>query len=353
MTYPGGSKGRVNRAGANVRAGTYTDEDHDVIQTWRAAHRPVLNTFQSLLRTRTRGTEAKVAQRLKRRSTIYDKLQREQEMQLARMDDIAGCRIIFKNIKQLKQFRKSLHEARFNHTLRHAEQPDKYDYITHPKSTGYRGIHDIYSYDVNSEAGTELKGLYVELQYRTLIQHAWATAVEIVGVITDSQPKFEKGDPRIIQMMSCASEILARAHEQMRGPLPEVANEELVREFLELDGDLKLMESLRNLNRAKAENTESKNFILNSEADGSLKIYSFRDATTALSALFKLEQEKPFNDIVLVRADSTDDVRLAFRNYFQDASDFVRLIDSGCARLSEQERRFQKLKARVRRGELR
>lgn len=339
MTYPGGSKGRINRAGANVRAGTATDDDHAVIQTWRAAHRPALNTFQSLLRTRTRGSSAKVAQRLKRKSTIYDKLQREREMQLARMDDIAGCRIIFRNIRQLHQFRASLHKARFNHTLRHADQPDKYDYITHPKATGYRGIHDVYSYDVNSEAGAELKGLYVELQYRTLIQHAWATAVEIVGVITDSQPKFQKGDPRIMQVMSYASEILARAHESMTGPYPEITNEELVRAFLELDDELRLMESLRKLNNAKADNTESKNFILDSASDGTLEVRSFRDATEALRALFKLEQEKPFNDIVLVRADSTDDVRLAFRNYFKDARDFVRLTDTGCARLSGRERR--------------
>ncbi|MFL6586490.1 MAG: RelA/SpoT domain-containing protein [Luteimonas sp.] len=339
MTYPGGSKGRVTRAGANVRRWDATDEDHAVIQTWRAAHRPVLNTFQSLLRTRTRGTSAKVAQRLKRKSTIYDKLQREREMQLARMDDIAGCRIIFRNIKQLRQFRASLHKARFNHVLRHAEQPDKYDYIARPKASGYRGIHDIYSYDVNSEAGAELKGLYVELQYRTLIQHAWATAVEIVGVITDSQPKFQKGDPRIIATMSYASEILARAHESTTGPHPDISNEDLVRSFLELDGELRLMESLRRLNNAEASNTESKNFILDSASDGSLEIHSFRDATEALRALFKLEQEKPFNDIVLVRADSTADVKLAFRNYFQDAREFVRLIDAGCTRLSGRERR--------------
>ncbi|WP_296464401.1 RelA/SpoT domain-containing protein [Rhodoferax sp.] len=328
----------MNRAGANVRAGIASEEDHSLIQVWRAAHRPVLNTFQSLLRMRTRETTAKVAQRLKRKSTIYDKLQRERDMQLARMDDIAGCRIIFRSIKQLRQFRKSIHEARFNHQLRHAENPDKYDYIARPKPTGYRGIHDIYVYDVNSESGAGLKGLYVEIQYRTLIQHAWATAVEIVGVITDSQPKFQKGDPRITDAMSYASEILARAHESMTSAHPEMPDEELVRTFLALDGELGLLESLRRLNKAKAENSESKNFILDSAPDGSLEVHSFRDATEALRKLFQLEQEKPGNDIVLVRADSTDDVRLAFRNYFQDAREFVRLVETGCARLSGRER---------------
>lgn len=43
----------------------------------------------------------------------------------------------------------------------------------------------------------------------------------------------------------------------------------------------------------------------------------------------------PDRDIVLVRADTSEDVRLAFKNYFSDARDFLRLIDDGCARLSK------------------
>src|SRR6476620_6995562 len=97
-TFPGGSKSRVNRAGENVRAGTPTEEDLAVIEEWRAAHRAVLNTFQAILRNRTRGTSVTVAQRHKRRRTIFDKLRGLSGMQLARMDDIAGCRLIFRDI---------------------------------------------------------------------------------------------------------------------------------------------------------------------------------------------------------------------------------------------------------------
>jgi ppGpp synthetase/RelA/SpoT-type nucleotidyltranferase len=83
------------------------------------------------------------------------------------MDDVAGCRLIFKNIADLYAFRADLHKARFRHKLRN--DLDKYDYIKEPKATGYRGIHDVYEYDVNSEAGKALAGLYVEIQYRTLV----------------------------------------------------------------------------------------------------------------------------------------------------------------------------------------
>lgn len=162
-------------------------------------------------------------------------------MQLARMDDVAGCRLIFKSIKDLNRFRANFHKARFNHKLRN--EPSKYDYIANPKSTGYRGIHDVYEYDVNSESGKALKGLYIEIQYRTPVQHAWATAVEVVGFVTESQPKFEKGDVRYHLAMAYASEILARAHEGMKGPYPELTDREILEEFLNLDGDLGLIES--------------------------------------------------------------------------------------------------------------
>ena len=113
--YPGGSKSRVNRAGDAVRNGNSTEGDLAAIEEWRAAHRAVLNTFQAILRIRLRGKNVIVAQRHKRKNTIFDKLQRLPKMQLARMDDVAGCRLIFKSIKEIHEFRDEFHKARFNH----------------------------------------------------------------------------------------------------------------------------------------------------------------------------------------------------------------------------------------------
>jgi putative GTP pyrophosphokinase len=91
-TFPGGSKSRVNRAGQAITTGTATAEDFDVLDTWRSAHRAVLNTFQAILRIRAKGEPITVAQRHKRKATILDKLKRIPKMALARMDDVAGCR---------------------------------------------------------------------------------------------------------------------------------------------------------------------------------------------------------------------------------------------------------------------
>lgn len=330
--FPGGSKSRVNKAGKAVRSGSATPSDLEVIEKWRAAHRPVLNTFQAILRTKLRGENVVVAQRHKRKNTIFDKLSRLPSMQLARMDDVAGCRIIFRNIVEMHRFRNLFHKSRFNHKMRN--DVDKYDYIKHPKSTGYRGIHDVYEYDVRSEAGKKLKGLYIEIQYRTLIQHAWATAVEVVGFITESQPKFEKGDSRYKEAMAYASEILARAHEKCTGPFPDKSDQEVLQEFLRLDSELSLMQTLRGLNQEMSAITDKKNNILIFSPEGELTIQSYREATEALRVLFELEKEMPGYDIVLVRADSSEEVRTAFRNYFNDAQEFIRLMDEGCAQLS-------------------
>ena len=45
---------------------------------------------------------------------------------------------------------------------------------------GYRGIHDVYEFLVRSTRRREFSnGLQIEIQYRTHVQHAWATAVEV------------------------------------------------------------------------------------------------------------------------------------------------------------------------------
>lgn len=331
--YPGGSKSRVNRAGDSVRMAIPTELDLQVIEEWRAAHRGVLNTFQAILRNRTKGTKITVAQRHKRKLTIFNKLNRFPKMQLSRMDDVAGCRLIFANILELNKFRTKFHKARFNHIRRN--EINKYDYIKVPKPTGYRGIHDIYEYDVQSKVGKNLTGLYVEIQYRTLVQHAWATAVELIGFVTESQPKFQKGDRRYEDVMVLTSEILARAFEDTRGPLPNIEDRELVRNFVELDKELGLLKILRGLNAADKQVTENRNAILIFSPSADLNVRSFRDATGALQALFELEKQHPEYDIVLVRADTTDEVRLAFRNYFSDARDFLKYVEDGCAKLSK------------------
>jgi hypothetical protein len=53
-------------------------------------------------------------------------------------------------------------------------------------------------------------------------------------------------------------------------------------------------------------------------------------AKDAISDYFKLEKSGSGEDIVYVSADSGDDVRSAFRNYFSDTQDFIVYLEEGC-----------------------
>ncbi|NUZ05979.1 RelA/SpoT domain-containing protein [Piscinibacter koreensis] len=335
VPFPGGSKSAVNRAGEAVRAERANQADYDRINEWRAAHSVVLNTFQVTLRRRTRGSQIFVAQRHKRRKTIFDKLQREPDMALARMDDIAGCRLIFPTVLELYGFRSSFHSARFKHRLRNGI--DKYDYIKNPKASGYRGIHDVYEYDVDAppeSASARCAGLYVEIQYRTLVQHAWATANEVVGQVTSSQPKFQLGDARYLRFMSLASEVLARTMEGLKGPCADLTNDRVVAEFKSLDKELGLLDRLKLLDELTEEVSQNKNMILMFLSSYEVQIFNLSSEQDAMDSLFELETRYPDRDIVLVRADSTDSVRLAFQNYFSDATEFIQFVETGVAQLS-------------------
>lgn len=334
------TKGQINRSGKEVRSGNPSEDALTVINNWRASHAYILNTFQATLRNRTRDTNISVAQRLKRLRTIISKLDRQPRMELARMDDVAGCRLIFQNQKQLVAFRKDIHRARFGHKLRNDVL--KYDYIGHPKSDGYRGIHDIYEYNVSSLGGRPYNGLLLELQYRTVYQHAWATSVEIIGMLTENQPKFHEGDKRHIEFFRLASEVISRAFEKQKSCYPSKSDQEVVRELRKLETEIHVMRTLRGLTTSTKKTGSRKNVILSFSKEGTLDLFAFAKGADALRKYFQLEKAQTGADIVLVRGDTAADIRLAYKNYFTDPDDFVRYVERGCEKLSPKRKQKQR-----------
>ncbi len=134
-----------------------------------------------------------IAQRLKRTPSIIRKLQRFPSMSLASMQDIGGIRIVLSSIDDVYK----LHDDIIKNSGRSKHEPllppydyikskhepllPPYDYIKQPKQDGYRSLHQVFKY--KSEQYSELNGLQIELQIRTKLQHAWATAVETLGII--------------------------------------------------------------------------------------------------------------------------------------------------------------------------
>lgn len=321
---------RVTAAGRRVRKGRATIEDLDVIENWRASHAHVLNTFQMTLRKRAKD-KAKVGQRLKRRATILDKIAREPNMALAAMNDVAGCRLIFETVEQLYEFRDDFRTARMN-SDRDTEQSK--DYISDAKSSGYRGVHEIYKYKGKPEFSTAYNGLHLEIQYRTSAQHAWATAVETAGMTSLNQPKFSRGDDDYLEFSKASSEIIARTAEDRNSCLPHLTTTELKDHLHKFENSTHLLSSLERLQAAAPIIDFKQNTILMFSLEqatlGRLETRSYESLTSAMRDLSELETRyEGKSDIVLVKAVDIPSLTYVYQNYFSNTAGFVDLVRKG------------------------
>jgi hypothetical protein len=213
------------------------------------------------------------------------------------MHDIAGCRIIFDTIEELLLFRKSLHGARFNHKRRGADNEERWNYLVHPKPDGYRGIHEVYEYDVKSEGGKTWNGLNVEIQFRTFAQHAWSTAVEVAGLLTLNKPKFGQGSPELLEQFRIASELIARFFEGGTSCLPDKSLDELRDGFHECEQQTRIIELFRRVNTKVVDIDFRKNNVLvfpyvlaEDENSSELEIHSYDKVFRAITQYNFLEE---------------------------------------------------------------
>jgi len=250
------SRSQVKKAGTRI-AEAYTrdgmahvglnisSEDYQIVENWRASHGAVLNTAQAWLRRLEGDSSPVVGQRLKRYKTIVDKISSGRSINLSSMHDIAGVRAIFRNYENLNEFRERMLESRANHKLQHVE--DKYDYISSPRPTGYRGIHFAYARISPSKSGLVWNGLKFEVQLRTAVQHAWATAVEVYDSTSRARYKFAPSDDPAYRQFLVISEIFARVYENRNSCLREASDTELVNAARNLEEQTQMVSTIENL----------------------------------------------------------------------------------------------------------
>ncbi|MEX3614287.1 MAG: RelA/SpoT domain-containing protein [Burkholderia gladioli] len=187
------SRGAVDRAGKIVAGQAfdlYGDTDAiEIVDNWRASHSFPLNAFQIDLRRQAKrvNSDAIVAQRLKRVPSIIHKISRYPSMSLSRMQDIGGCRAILESMREVLTLQSHYADAKFDHDLVTSK-----NYIDNPKQSGYRGIHLVYQY--RGAQRPEYDGLKIEIQIRSRMQHAWATAVETTSAMLGQTLKSSEGE---------------------------------------------------------------------------------------------------------------------------------------------------------------
>lgn len=346
MAYPlpPESKSAVKRAGKSISEGSPEQGDYDLVDRWRASHGYVINTFQIWIKRKIQKLDLNVefAQRLKRRNTVFDKLLRRNAngdlliSDVSAMHDFAGCRLIFENLDELRQFRDYMHSAVVMKNVRHQLRydPEKYDYIEHPKESGYRGIHDVYRHLPRGSEREEGKkpwdNLLVEIQYRTRAQHAWATAVEISDLVDGEKTKFEMDPSKRGRFFAIASEIIARNHEHIEKAFLNSSTVELQKELQELENELGILQRLSALKTFADEDKLQQHNVLNitraENGDLTLEVLPFSQAADAIAKATELESSGSSLNAVYVRADNPAQLRSAYRNYFNDPIDFVKII---------------------------
>lgn len=329
------SRSQIDRAGETLRIGLTRENfinylsAYDVMNNWRASHAFPLNTIQMGLRKRARlvDPQAEVVQRMKRATSIIQKLRRNDGMRLSRMQDLGGCRAILADMSHVYDVAQKYHESRNRHHL-----SGEKDYISDPRESGYRSYHLIYKYQ--SDRNEDYNNHRIEVQLRTRVQHAWATAVEVAGVFVNSPLKSSIGPSDWLEFFQFASSIFS-IHEGTPRLHKYLDTDEIFKSFREIDRRINARTQLKNFTVAhgvvqKAKQREHTHFLLTLDlGTNQINIEPFSSVQLAAERYAEMERkfvEDPMVDVVLVAADSIESVSRAYPNYFADTSVFLELI---------------------------
>ena len=332
------TKKQINNAGDIIRQNTVWQRDRDealqVIDNWRASHAYPLHVFYMNLRGKAGAkNDIIVAERLKRLKSIEAKLKREKDMNLYRMQDIGGCRMVLPTIDDVYKYSELFQNSKIRHELKKTN-----DYIANPKKSGYRSLHLIYRFKTETN-GKEIYNEYpmlIELQFRTHLQHIWATALETIGLFTNQALKSGQGNKAILRFFVVISSLFAM---QEGCPIvPNTVNDEdtLINEIREIDKKhhvLDMLRAIRTVIEHDTDNIPDKRgyYILQLNYETRMlhrEFFKPSELEIANARYDQMEKEKgdaPL-DIVLIRASSYRIVKNAYPNYFLDIGEFVDLV---------------------------
>jgi hypothetical protein len=340
-TVPEYPRRKVDEAGFAYAHPNGRAEDRElalaVINNWRSSHSYPLNTFQMNLRRVARRVddEPTVAQRIKRLPSIRHKLERFRGMKLSRMQDIGGCRAVVSSVEEVNALVDYyMVTSRIEHRLVR-EDP----YIWHPKASGYRGSHLVYRHI--SRKRVSWNGLLIEIQLRSRLQHAWATAVETVGTFTQQALKSSWGEKDWLRFFALMGS--AHAFREATPLVPDTPTDqrqlvkELKRYVRKLDVVARLTaygEALELVGPALSE-AKGHTFLLRLDvSERELSVWSYDNPTVAAdqySAIERAIEDEPGQDVVLVSVDRLASLRSAYPNYFLDTRAFVESVQEAIA----------------------
>ncbi|NQZ11190.1 MAG: RelA/SpoT domain-containing protein, partial [Algicola sp.] len=335
------SKKAVKKAGDHIRKGcdaARRDEAINIIRNFRESHLyPLMLIKNHVNRMALKVSDDFIlARRLKRLPTILDKLERTtldgqttNAIQLTRMQDIGGCRVIFETVEQVYDCLQRLQKSRSVHRIVSVE-----DRMFDPKPSGYRGVHVVFScYDNDESSTSSWRKHKIELQLRTRLQHAWATCVETIDVFEQTRLKTRlEGDGAYREFFKLASNLMAEdekpAHfsvQQCHQFRSEMKRQDISLNFLKRLEDYRIATNVvgydgKDSNKLDGQILVSVNKMNDAESDFTVtrKYFSNEKRSEAVKAYNLLESDNSLTAVVLVSVKSVTDLKKAYPNYFID-----------------------------------
>jgi hypothetical protein len=302
-------------------------EAFHIANNWREQHAYPMRSLRGSLRwyMRYRDIEGVSVARLKRMQAIQRKLSRS-PVKLHKLQDLGGCRAILITVSDVRKLVEAMRNCR--HELR-----SESDYITDPKNDGYRCHHLMFNF-----RGVGERRVYddrrIEVQIRTRLQHAWATAVESVGLFRGEYLKGSVGSVSWLRLFKLMAAEFAR-FEGCPEPPGVPPHAQRISEIRALDNELEASKNLDKLSHAvrftdvSIQSREKPTYYLITydNATNEISVSSYFMPKSAMASYGSAEffDNKTGGDtrnVVLVEADKVESLKEAYPNYFGDVQLF-------------------------------
>ena len=324
------SRKSLDKAGKALLDPFSRGEVIDKVSDWRMTHIPVLREFVEELTEHLNSNGISYAfysQRVKRMTSIIDKLRNNPTMGLGGLQDIGGARFVFDTIEGVELCKNTL----LDFVPAHFTLVKTTDYIATPKPSGYRSVHYIYQYSSTDE---DFDGLKIELQIRTRLEHSWAMAVETASLISRTSLKANIEDGSIWRdFFKLVSAIFAqREKKAVAEEFKDYTHEMYCRKYLEYTDKHRLLDQLSALrvtvNADKFLDTANNGYCVLSinfkERTVSFRTYLSEEESKATNIFAQLEQTIDSDEaVLLVSLAKMQEIREAYPSYFLDTNEFL------------------------------
>lgn len=326
------TKAKINQAGQrliNKESKVSQKEANLILQQFRFIHQHPMSLFRHMIERKLKKHQinASPVQRLKRIPSIIKKLKIQKKMNLSRMQDIGGLRVVVDSVQEADLIRSEIKKVERHGGFKFRFANEK-NYIEDPPESGYRSIHMVYKYNKNIPTEKQCR---VEIQIRTKLQHSWATAVEVLGTYLNQPLKQSLGDEEYLDIFKNISKLFISLENK-------AIDYTLVKQVQEKIESVKLLDKLQNFSIASRHissngNIQGQYLLLKMDLEqktAEIAQYGKRRFEQANEDYLQMELKHWDNatiEVVLLSIQDIKKLKQSYPNYFMDTTDFIQNLN--------------------------